>query len=131
MAAPPFSGKRLRFGKYKNRYLHEIPADYIAWIRREVPLYDDLADEMERVWGGTFRRKSDWQHGGYQRDWQPGGQTRQRSIPGITPESLRKVQRELAIKHHPDLAGGDPAVMKGINLAFDALRDATTNQQPQ
>jgi hypothetical protein len=52
--------------------------------------------------------------------------------PGATAEELRLARRRLALRLHPDRAGGDAEAMRRLNTAFDlamAARDRTAQDR--
>ncbi len=48
--------------------------------------------------------------------------------PGATPEELAAAYRDLAKRHHPDVATDDGKRMRAINVAYDSLRNAPARQ---
>lgn len=50
--------------------------------------------------------------------------------PSATPEEIKKVYRELALKYHPDRNSGDPGAeekFKEINAAYELIKDGNYN----
>ncbi len=49
---------------------------------------------------------------------------------GFTADELKKKYRELSMKWHPD-KGGDEEMMKQVNVAYETLKNKTTNAQKE
>lgn len=98
------------FGKFKGAPLHHLPPDYVSWLRRNVALFDDMANSMERIYGGKFRRKT---------------QDHPRSEPAaiVTTPMLRSMRRKWSARLHPD-RGGSREAMALANQIFDEIEEA-------
>jgi hypothetical protein len=99
------------FGKYRGRYVCQVPADYLAWCLREC---DSLDPYLRSVMAESLRRRGHRE--------QPRQERHQGAVMPREElkERLRNWWRPLARKHHPD-AGGDGKVMAALNAAKDEL----------
>jgi hypothetical protein len=97
------------FGKYRNRPLRDIPADYLQWVLHEAEaakewLKDAIREELERR----------------------SGRHAQAQPQGTNGMALREVVKRwfagLARDYHPDRIGGDGREMKVLNNAHERLR---------
>jgi hypothetical protein len=120
---------RMPFGKHKGEWVHDIPTDYLEWLVRNVELFGSL----ERAVHDTLRARgvedSDEEYY-YSAPPPPpppfnGAGT---CIITLTAEQkalalplAEKGFRAMAHECHPD-KGGDPEVMKQLNLLMEALR---------
>ncbi|MBL8799665.1 MAG: DUF3820 family protein [Planctomycetia bacterium] len=102
---------RMPFGKYAGELLEDIPDSYLLWllsIELQPWLHGAVAEEVRsRQLGSPYR------------------QDRQHAAPPVPKlvEVLGAVRKRLALSYHPD-RGNDPGIMKGINLALDAVQEA-------
>ena len=48
---------------------------------------------------------------------------------GASEDEIKKAFRKLAVKYHPDKAGGDEAKFKEINEAYEVLKDKQKRQR--
>ena len=93
----------LNFGKYRGRYLDEVPLSYLAWLFESL---NGRPDIREAALGEIRRRVL-----GYELDAEP-----------LSTERVKRVYRTLAMEFHPDRNGGNGDAMKGINAFYEAIR---------
>lgn len=93
----------LNFGKYRGRYLDEVPLSYLAW------LFESLTGkpEIREAALDEIRRRVL----GYELDAEP-----------LSMERVKRVYRTLAMEFHPDRNGGNGEAMKGINAFYEAIK---------
>ena len=54
----PQSTMQMNFGKYEGRLIHNVPINYIRWLKKENVLDtkdDEFAEEVRRVWSNVFQ----------------------------------------------------------------------------
>lgn len=99
---------RMPFGKHAGELLEDIDTPYLRWL---------LSIELKPFLRSAVLSELRSREGGPRRD-----------APHTAPaprwaEVLGTVRKRLAMQHHPDRAGnGD--IMRGINLALDAVLEA-------
>lgn len=107
---------KLDFGKYKGCQLSEVPASYLAWLRREATERVAMVDaEMERrrqeqQRAEEERRRAEqdlWTAGNSKSEWEL--------------KVINAGLRALAKEHHPD-NGGNTREMQEVNAAVAKLR---------
>lgn len=99
------------FGKYKGRRLGDLPPDYVEWVRKSVPLFPRLCDQMEQVWGGSFRCKLE----------PDSRQERPAESSQLSAIDFKSLRRRFAARFHPDRPGGSLDAMQAVNVIFDEL----------
>ncbi len=93
----------LNFGKYRGRYLDEVPLSYLAWLFESL---NGRPDVREAALDEIRRRVS-----AYELDAEP-----------LCMERVKRVYRTLAMEFHPDRNGGNGEAMKGINAFYKAIK---------
>jgi hypothetical protein len=90
---------KLKFGKYKDWELRDVPRDYLEW-------YISSQNETVREFKAELERRD----------------TAEEASLSFIERIVTTGYRELAKKNHPDL-GGDTDAMKQVNAAAEALRE--------
>ena len=134
----PKSAKPKPKPKYDDDWLKRFKAEHAAecakwakehaewkanWERKEAEWARQEAKwaRQEAEWGGSSYK----QHGGYYSQYKFGANIEHMDVLGLkrgyTSIELKKAYRRMALVHHPD-KGGDDAMFRSINEAYEALR---------
>jgi hypothetical protein len=122
---------RMPFGKYRGLEIDDLPTTYLEWlatIQLRPWLREAVEDELEArgYYGHDSARDT-----GTRRDY---GAPRETSQPTVVAVSvalervalLRELfeagYRQLALRYHPDRAGGNTARMRELNCLMEAIR---------
>ena len=97
----------LNFGKYRGRYLDEVPLSYLAWLFESLNGRPDIREAVLL----ELRRRVSAYEAIYELDTKP-----------LSMERVKRVYRTLAMEFHPDRNGGNGDAMKGINAFYEAIR---------
>jgi len=120
---------RMPFGKHKGEWVHDMPTDYLEWLVDNVELFGRL----ERAVHDTLRARGveyDDDGGGGGWEWPPPPPPVSNGPCVITLTLEQKAlllplsekgYRAMAHEHHPD-KGGDPVMMRQLNLLIEVLR---------
>ncbi len=104
---------RMPFGKYRDWWLCEVPADYLAWLAR----LPDLQRPLRAAVDAELQRRRPREA----RSTPPPRPSGLHPSARICDELISAGLRQLARRYHPD-AGGSHESMVGVTLAADWLK---------
>ena len=108
---PPPEPGRMTFGKFKGRYVTDLPDDYLGWLRT-ISVREPLATLIEVEWSRRFPPPPN----DGRRAFDPDGDAGR-----VASELVEAGYRALALKWNPD-GGGSSGEMVILNLVVDELR---------
>jgi hypothetical protein len=112
----------LTFGKHRGQTIDQVPVDYLEWCLRKLA---QLEPDMRAAMAAEIQRRSTNGPGAVRPPPlppppPPPPPVDPREILGDLMYILEGWYRGLCLRHHPD-RGGDPAVMRALNAAYEDL----------